>query len=132
MTSVAVPSPMPRVNTVASHPVRAAISALVIGACASVVVVLLAHRFGALHLPVHGFWYGERFSGVHDARETLIILGAALLSLVVPLIIAARQVLLRRRARPYLFAAAVGPVVVAAICAVMFLPYHAITGCCIH
>jgi len=127
MTSVAVPSPVPspvpRASTIASRPLRAATSALVMGACTSVVAVVLAHRFGALHLPVYGLWLGsERLGDLVSVAIT--VFGAALLSLFVPLTIAARKVMLGRRASLYLFAAAVGPVIVAFMGAFLFLPFH--------
>jgi hypothetical protein len=136
-TSAAIASPVAHPIVVHAKPLRAALLALMLGMGTLVVCVVVAHRFGALHLPVYGVPLDHLPSStghtpwIHamQARELIVWLGASLLGLVLPLLVAARQMLLRRRAMPWLMLAVAAPVAIAAVLSVLLvLPHLTIIG----
>jgi hypothetical protein len=136
-TSAAIASPVAQPIVVQTKPLRAAVLALVLGMCTMVVCVLVAHRFGALHLPVYGVPLDDppdamghaHWTRAMRARELIIWVGASLLGLVLPLMVGARQMLLRRRAMPWLMVAVAAPVAIGAVVFLLFvLPGLAFSG----
>jgi hypothetical protein len=130
ISSAAIQAPLLQSPRVQSDPARACLVALVWAAAAAACALPLLQATGGLHVPQYGLPLlgGLRPSAGGDlfaARSMLLFLAPAVLSLFVPLAVAARQRLKRRRALPWLMLAAAGPAVVA----VLLVPAYLATIC---
>ncbi len=128
LTSAAIPPPFAMARVVPSEPARAAFSAVIIAVAVGACALPLLQLSGGLHLPGGTLSMFNRM----EVRFAVLFLGPTVLALFLPLAVAARQRLLRKRALPWLLLAAAGPLAVAMILTPMTMPLFISCGCSIN